>query len=664
MLQLPADSDLVAEELDNSSILDGWEKIPFETDEPYEPESPLADEDTVQEGPKIFDPWKTEPAWVNCALTAASKRQRVLRPKLPWENPALSQVFTTADKWQGTFLAQCSDVFLPTSIGGEDVLRSTVINDKQSSNLATLFEPPVLKVNLRRVRHELPDEDIRRVAICKIRDIVLQDPLATQLGSSVVGLAKGETFSTLAEQSIRDCFRMKASGTLQKRASSLWRLAKLLRAQGVLNPLRLSEEQLYVALCELRTNGAGATAAQHMIEALFFLDATAKLTLVDIRAVVSGQCRGVAKDMYLMKNPLEQKQPLLLRQVRYLEQLFHTVPNTMKCILGQLLFCIHACCRWKDSQRLRAISIESGHGETLIHAEALMSKTTLSAESRTRFLPYIAMGTGVSGADWGSGWLEARKAELLDCGDGDFILPSFSERTVQWTGNPMSASEATYWLREFLEETLDSGEALRYGSHSCKTTVLTWAGRCVQIQFTPTERRLLGHHLEANMKSILTYSRESYLTLYSRVLQMFRLMRDGSFDPDLPAIQRVVQLSEEPHPSHGTEVVADSDVQPVESDSDSSVASECGDLGIEMPPDVRESAELTSLFPDFPGVPESSLMVHRVSGLIHAMNEDGFLMCGRRPSLHFKVYSQVTSDRSLCEGCSQCKKAFAARGAA
>ena len=241
-----------------------------------------------------------------------------------------------------------------------------------------------------------------------------------------------------------------------------------------------------------------------------------------------------------MKNPLEQKQPLLLRQVRHLEQLCHTVPNTMKCILGQLLFCIHACCRWKDSQRLRAISIESGHGETLIHGEALMSKTTLSAESRTRFLPYIAMGTGVSGTDWGSDWLEARKAELLDCGSGDFILPSFSERTVQWTGNPMSASEATYWLREFLEETLDSGEALRYGSHSCKTTVLTWAGRCVQIQFTPTERRLLGHHLEANMKSILTYSRESYLTLYSRVLQMFRLMRDGSFDPDLPAIQRVV----------------------------------------------------------------------------------------------------------------------------
>ena len=62
--------------------------------------------------------------------------------------------------------------------------------------------------------------------------------------------------------------------------------------------------------------------------------------------------------------------------MQQLEKLFHEVPNTMKCILGRLLFCIHACCRWKDSQRLRAISVETGFGETLIHAEALMSKTT------------------------------------------------------------------------------------------------------------------------------------------------------------------------------------------------------------------------------------------------------------------------------------------------
>ena len=103
---------------------------------------------------------------------------------------------------------------------------------------------------------------------------------------------------SVAEQSISDCFRMKASSTLQKRASSLWRLEKLLRGGGVLNPLRITEQQLYSALCELREGSAGATSAQHMLEALFFLDSTAQLILVDLRQVASGRCRGVARDMF------------------------------------------------------------------------------------------------------------------------------------------------------------------------------------------------------------------------------------------------------------------------------------------------------------------------------------------------------------------------------
>ena len=226
----------------------------------------------------------------------------------------------------------------------------------------------------------------------------------------------------------------------------------------------------------------------------------------------------------------------------------------------------------------------------------------------------------------------------------------------------MSASEATFWLREFLDGAVKPGAELNYGSHSCKTTVLTWAGRCLRVPFTPTDRRLLGHHLEASMKSILTYSRESYVTLYSKVLQMFRLIREQSFDPDLPAIDRVVQLSEEPLEEGHSEVAEQSNEHEIVSDSESSVASECGTAGVQMFCDERGGAELTSLFPDFAGVPESSLMVHRVSGLIHVINEDGYLLCGRQPSLNFKEYGQMLGDRSLCEGCSQCKKAFLARG--
>eukprot|EP00435_Cladocopium_sp_Y103_P067226 s171_g29.t1 len=649
----------------NSDVaLDEWTHIPFEQQtehsDMYEPESPVDGAVESDSRPLVVDPNGTEAAWQHCALSASSKRQRLDRDKLPWEQASFTQIFRTGDRWQGTAVSSLDVMLQPTSLGIRDVLHSEVVSEHSGHPVAEVAAPPVIPINLRKVRRELPDEDIRRVALCKLKDLILHDPLASQLGVSINNMLNGGCSPELIHQSISDCFRMKASSTLQKRSSSLWRLSKLLRYKGVSNPLRLTEEQLYAALCALRESGAGATSAQHMVEALHFLDSTAKLVLVDLRAVISGRCKGVARDMFLMKNPLEQKHPLSLECVQHLESLFQSLPNSMKCILGQFLFCIHACCRWKDSQRVKCLWTEQGHGEVLVHADALASKTALSAEARNRYLPYIALGSGVTGLDWGTEWITARLVEGLEY--QEYILPSFSERALQWTDSPMSASEATYWLREFLGESVPAGCAFHFGSHSCKTTLLTWAGRCVQVQFSPVERRLLGHHLEPNMKSILTYSRESYTTLYSTVLTMFRLMRDGAYNPDMSAIDRVVQLSDFPeHVASDQQGQADQIEADVEfiSDSESSVASDCGEAGEEQFwPGADERSVTTSLFPDFPGVPEGSLYVHKVSGLVHAANEDDYLLCGRKLSLNFKPYSQMQSDRQICDGCSQCKKAF------
>ena len=644
-----------------SDSVDGWalvhEGFAREGSDLYEPESPVNDAAVFQHGPDVTDPLGTESVWQHCALTAQSKRQRLDRTKMPWEQSPFSSIFGVADKWSGTAVSNLDDMFKPTLFGCVDVLQSRVVSEHADAAPSVVTSTPVVSINLRKVRREMPDEDLRRVALAKLRDIILQDPLATQLGTSVHNLMQAGCSHEVALQSIGDCFRMKASSTLQKRASSLWRLGRLRRAGGFLNLLRVTEEALYRALCDLRESGSGATTAQHMLEALHFLDATARLVLIDLRTVISGRCKGVAKDMFLMKNPLEQKYPLTMENVRFLEDLYHTLPNTMKCILGQLLFCVHSCCRWRDSQRVKWLCVEQGHGETLVHADALSSKTAVSAEARTRYLPYVALGSGVNGADWGADWVTARLVEGLEY--QDFILPSFSERTSCWTDSPMSASEATYWLREFLGESLSPMDVFKYGSHSCKSTLLTWAGRCVKIQFSPMERRLLGHHLEPSMKSILTYSREAFTTVYSKVLQMFRLMRDGTYNPDLPAIDRVVQLSETVAEEPQTAGVDTSVADACDSDSESSVASDCGAAGEDCcEPGLGEDMGLTSLFPDFPGVPEAALMVHKVSKLVHAMNEDGYLVCGRRPSVNFIPYSRVTRDRDLCEGCRQCRNSF------
>lgn len=655
-----------ADIFDSVSLPSGWDKISEDgldnrAETEYEPESPL-DMQPEDVFPRVTDPCRFEPSWKQCAMASASKRLKVDLPKLPWEMPEFYGAFRSGDKWAGTGLAGCSRVFLPTAIGLSDVLHSEVVQEAAKPEAVVQFEPPVIRLELKRARKELPDEDIRRLALCKLRSLILQDPLASQLGESIYTMLNGGCSQALVEQSLSDCFRSKASSTLQKRASSLWRLSKILRSLGVLNPLRMSEENLYAALCAMREDGAGATTAQHMIEAIHFLDSTIKLRLMDVRAVVSGRCKGVARDMYLTKSPLTQKQPLRVDHVRCLETKIKDMTSALQCIAGQILFCIHACCRWKDAQRLKSLAIESGHGETLIHADALASKTALSAEQKTRFTPYVALGTGVSQCDWGTTWLDARAVEGLDF--YDFTLPSYSERSFRWTESPMSASEATCWLRDFLSDMINPSNAFQYGSHSCKTTVLTWAGRCTQVPFSPAERRLLGHHLEPGMKSVMTYSRESYTNLYSRVLMMFRLIRSGEFNPDLSALERVVLLSDSVCEAN----MGDTLQPPVEqadiSDSESSVASETGEAGEEcFAPGAASSQELTSLFPDFPGVPESSLMVHKTSGLVHAMNEDGFLMCGRLPSINFKMYSTLVVDRNLCEGCSQCKRAFSGQPA-
>eukprot|EP00435_Cladocopium_sp_Y103_P013425 s2538_g3.t1 len=130
--------------------------------------------------------------------------------------------------------------------------------------------------------------------------------------------------------------------------------------------------------------------------------------------------------MFLRKSPLAQKTPLSVDQVRALEILMQATTDEIGCVLGQLLFCIHACCRWKDSQRLKSVATESAQGETLVHAEVLGSKAAVTLEAKTRFLPFMAIGAGISALNWADQWLAARERQQLV--PAEFFLPSFSRR--------------------------------------------------------------------------------------------------------------------------------------------------------------------------------------------------------------------------------------------
>ena len=267
----------------------------------------------------------SEYSWKCEALKSAVKRTRLYGDSFAWEQPGYGGAFRKPDIFSGTIVSGYKHSFAPTATGLVDVLQSELISShvrNPSSRSGGL--PPVEKLTLRGARKEAADEDIRRLAMNKLKDLILGDSAASRLGVSLQGMLKDGSHETLVLQSLMDCFRSKASTTLQKRANSLWRLMRELKKVGQLYPLRITEEQLYAVLCSLRECKSGATSGQHMLEALAFFDSTAGFALIDLRNTVSGRCKGVARDMYLGKDPLRQKHPLQVVHVKWLEELMRS----------------------------------------------------------------------------------------------------------------------------------------------------------------------------------------------------------------------------------------------------------------------------------------------------------------------------------------------------
>lgn len=130
----------------------------------------------------LLDPQRKEPSWKAAAVEAEVKRLRYSFDKLPWEMDGTA--FRRADPWRGTVLQSFDKMFATTCIGIQDVQDSYVVQSRPSGTLMP-SELPVVPVTLKGARREPLDEDIRRRALLRFKDLVLQDPLATQLGTSL-----------------------------------------------------------------------------------------------------------------------------------------------------------------------------------------------------------------------------------------------------------------------------------------------------------------------------------------------------------------------------------------------------------------------------------------------------------------------------------------------
>ena len=602
---------------------------------------------------RIEQQWKFE------ASRLQAKRARVELEKQPWQAPPFLNVFTsTLDAWNNT-MGIHQTTLQPSTIGMQETVDGFSAYVDTPQNLTDFPVPAaqsVRSLHLPRARKERPDDDIRRVALQRLQELLLSDPAATLTGRIVWKMHVERKDQAMIDQVLSDTYRAKSSATLQKRSCSLVRFARFMQAVGK-NPLRPAEEDIYDFICNLRAMACGATSAQHLLEALRFLNSTAKFLCIDLESALSPRCIGAARDLYLTKRLLRQKRPLSAFQLQELEALMLTLPEVEAVVLGQLLFCVHSCARWSDAQRIYKLWIESGEKESLLHAEALGSKTSLTADLQRRAFPYVALGAGLSQVPWAAAWIKARDAQMMDC--GDHFLPSFSEKIGQWVDSPMSSAEGTIWLRSFLSMVgaENEEELMGYGTHSCKPTLLTWIGRCSKVDFSTAERRALGHHVKSGSKSVVTYSRETFTHLYGKVLAMFQFIRSGQFNPDASPIDRVLEVAGDTFNLSGQSVVGIQSNEAPESEdemfgSESSMASE-----LDFP--LSEAGDgVLEVEPPFDVFPYERLIAHKTSHVVHVLNEDSTLLCGRMASRWYQLLADSnTGSSTALDYCQQCVRA-------
>ena len=125
----------------------------------------------------------------------------------------------------------------------------------------------------------------------------------------------------------------------------------------------------------------------------------------------------------------------------------------------------------------------------LLEADCSKHKTSISKEAKTRLLPFVCLGRFLEAKSWGVSFMEARD----HFGLSKPFLPSWNESTQTFGKHRMTTCEATCWIHELLEDGMSAKDALKFSSHSCKATLLTWAG--MTTLFTREERTLLGHHV-------------------------------------------------------------------------------------------------------------------------------------------------------------------------
>jgi hypothetical protein len=336
-----------------------------------------------------------------------------------------------------------------------------------------------------------------------------------------------------------------------------------------------------------------------------------------------------------------------------------------RVMAGHALYALYARARWSDSLFPTKWELdEDEEGGGYFQADTLVSKTSTTAEKRTRFLPLTGPLKGITTSSWFENWLQLRKQAELQDPDGKHPLITSIRLDGAFSKTKLSTSDASSWLRDLLKlGNFKAEQRDQVSSHSLKATPLSW---CAKYGLNLATRQVLGYHASAANTSAAHYSRDELAAPLRAFEEVLEAIREGRFRPDQtrsgymrPTPKAAVRLENIPRvpDERGTiEVVEQSDSeQQSDQESASSSSGEDSDLETlarEVDKHRPEAAEASKRRRT--DAARTNLYLHNRWKTLHCEHEqfDFKLKCGRAIThLYRIIHSMPTFDYRKCLDC-------------
>ena len=464
---------------------------------------------------------------IELALSMAQSSLSYKRPLLPWELGHMRGVFVREHETFGRVLVSpvIPPVPEPSLPPGKEfvpvVPRAKVCARKRPQ----LFAGRMAK-KLRDNRVIAEQDPCRTRALEVFKDLLACGPSEFREGRLLIDMADYGTDCEMKH--LQTIFVRKATSTLTKRASA-WTLFVSWQSKSYpkCHLFPLQEHWVFEYFNHVILEKRSSTRCHDFLSAVRFVQHT--LGLDDAEVVLSsGRVRGLADMAALDRPPVVQKPPLTVNAILLLEDALFDDDLQTASMSGFILCLIFARARHSDAQHCSELIEEFDGDAGFLEMRAAKVKTANTVQKRIRLLPMVAPACGLSGRSWARRWMAVRSMLGHDVSrDGCLQLAPISGG---WSDRKITSSETSLWMRDILiQRGMDESTAVAYSSHSCKTTLLSFAAKAGLL---PETRRILGYHVDRNSVSMFTYGRDNMAAPLRDMESVIEAIRQGTFLPD------------------------------------------------------------------------------------------------------------------------------------